>query len=521
MSTSRPLLAALLAAALLPAGRGAAQDRPSEAEIFGSPPAAAPSPPEPAPEKPAPQAEPRPSEQELFGGGSTAPNAQPPPPVGIISGEREDPLKIGGQIYLRLQSQWLEGVQPRDWFLSSPNLVDLFADVRPNDRVRGFVLGRMSYDPTLAPGQSASLFGQPGLTLPSVSASSAANPRAVLDQLWLNFDVLDRRAFLTAGRQHVKWGVGKFWNPTDYLHPVKRDPLAVFDARVGTTMLKLHVPWEKRGWNLYGIGLFEDVAGQPRGTNRVGRIGAGGRAEIVLGTAELGLDALVQDGHQPRFGVDVSGGVGDLDLYAEAALRQGIDGSRWRIGASPTDLADYTRDDPTGFTPQVTLGGSWSAKYSDEDSVTLGAEYFYNDAGYTDAHIYPFLLAGAPEKIPPIPPSTTPTFISRDPFAFRPFYLGKHYAGAYASLPSPGSWNNTTFTLSVLGNLSDQSFIARLDHSVLLLTYLRIETFVAGHFGTKGGEFRLGFDVPASLTGTPIHVPAPVLDLGVAARVSL
>ena len=525
-----PALAAL--AAVLPV-LAAAQDRPSEDELFGAPkkeaPAATPAPEaKPAPPPAAPPASggaARPEEADLFGAPAATAAAQPPPDEGLVAAARrlEDPLKIGGQIYLRAVTEWQEGQAPRDWYFASPNLLDLFADVRPNERVRGFVLGRLSYDPTLASGQASIASTSPGLYLGGSTATTLSNPHAILDQLWLNFDVADRRAFLTAGRQHVKWGVGTFWNPTDYLHPVKRDPLAIYDVRPGTSLVKLHIPWEKRGWNLYGVAVLEDLAGDTtQGVSRLGRIGGGGRAEIVLGTAELGLDALVQDGHHPRFGVDLSGGLGDLDLYAEAALRDGIDGTHWAMGSSPSDLAGYHRDDPTGFTPQVTLGGSWSVKYSDEDSLTVGAEYFYNAAGYADAHIYPFLLYGAPALAPTVPPS----LVQQDPTAYHPFYLGKHYAGAYLNLPNPGSWNNTTFTLSVLGNLSDKSFIARLDHSVLILTYLRIETFVAGHLGTEGGEFRLGFTVPPGLAaylppGVPSSLAAPVLDLGIAARVSL
>jgi hypothetical protein len=80
----------------------------------------------------------------------------------------------------------------------------------------------------------------------------------------------------------------------------------------------------------------------------------------------------------------------------------------------------------------------------------------------------------------------------------------------------------------VLGNVSDRSFVARLDHSLLALTYLRVETFVAGSFGTRGGEFRLGFDVDRSdLTGDPadtgpfLSFPPPVLQAGVALRITL
>jgi hypothetical protein len=508
---------ALLAAALL-ALPAAAQDRPSEDQLFGAP-AAAPSTPADAP-RPAPTGTPRPEEAELFGA-TGSPNALPPPPEGVIPREKADPLQIGGQAYLRLLTQWQKDVKPRDWALSSPNLVDLYLDARPNDRVRAFVLGRMSYDPTLGEAEAA-LPGAPAAEdLAGVLATPRSNPRGVLDQLWVNFDI-GRRVFVTAGKQHVKWGVGKFWNPTDYLHPVKRDPLAVFDARAGTSLLKLHVPWEARGWNLYGVAMLDDAAGGSQAASRLGRIAGGGRLEAVLGSAELGLDALLQDGHRPRFGVDLSAGVWELDLYAEAALRHGVDTPRWREvdPAAASVLDRYRRDDPRGFTPQVVLGGSWTRNYTDEDAFTVGAEYFYDDTGYDSGRLYPVLLA--------VPVAGRllgdPALASQQPFT--PFYLGRHYAGLFATLPKPGPWNDTTLTLSVLGNLSDGSFVARLDHSVLALTYLRVETFVAGHLGHEGGELRLGFDVPPQPLGGNVYtprfvLPAPVLEAGVALRVSL
>jgi hypothetical protein len=171
----------------------------------------------------------------------------------------------------------------------------------------------MRYDPT-APASTPSLASAEQAVLgydPSTGGLTAGvrGPRVVLDQLWVNFDV-DRRIFVTAGKQHVKWGVGKFWNPTDYLHPVPRNPLAVFDERVGTMMVKLHAPWEALGWNAYGVAVLEDISGLEEPTNRLGRVGVGGRVEAVAGTVELGADALAQDGHRPRFGVDASAGSG-------------------------------------------------------------------------------------------------------------------------------------------------------------------------------------------------------------------
>lgn len=508
-------LAAALAVAVPPA---AAQDRPPEEELFGAP--AASPPPAPAPR--AEEAAGRRGEDEaaLFGA-QGSPNALPPPPEGLVARDRDDPLRVGGQAYLRLQLFAQEDTAPEDWPLASPNLLDVYLDVRPNDRVRAFALARTLYDPTLAD----AVAGIPEELVRSLDLEPPPNPRVVLDQLWLNFD-LGRKAFVTAGKQHVKWGVGRFWNPTDFLHRVARDPLDVFDARTGTTMLKVHVPWEARGWNAYGVALVEDPrygGGDAAGT--LGGVLGGGRLEVVLGQVEVGLDALVGEGAKPRWGADVSAGVWELDVHAEAAF--GAARARWRerdpsapLVPAPGQPGRYVLEEPADLAPQVVAGASWSGKYSDEDVVTVGAEWFFQDFAYGDRSVYPFLFAGAPA----LDAGGLP--YRRDPGAFTSFYLGRHYAGAYASLPAPGSWNDTTFTLSAIGNLTDESFIVRLDHSVLALTYLRVETFAAAHLGTRGGEFRLDFDVPPELAGAfgafrAFGVDGPVVDVGIALRVSL
>ena len=429
-----------------------------------------------------------------------------------VLGRTDNPLTIGGVLYLRSNVSAREHTPPSQWSFSIPTLTDVYLDARPTERVRGFVLGRMQFDPTITSGGTAS--GAAGAS----TAASQSNTQVLLDQLWLRFDA-ERTAFFTVGRQHVKWGVGRLWNPTDYLHAVKRDPLAVFDQRTGTTMARVQIPWEQRGWNLYGMAIFEplvtratspfltsasgtsqvtDGSGQG-GSGQLGTLGAGVRAEIVLGSWELGLDGVVQRGIRPRFGVDVSGGIWELDLRGELALRTSSDVPLYR-----GNVASFSTFEPRDRWIQAVGGAEWSHKYSDEDMLTLGVEYYYSSNGYADKAVYPVLLAQN---------------------AFTPFYLGRHYAGTYLSLPRPGSLNLHTITLSALFNLSDKSGVARLDWTVTLLTYLQLELYAQGHMGELGGEFRLQVDVPPQTIGgqtTPaVFVGAPVVDAGVALRINL
>jgi hypothetical protein len=305
---------------------------------------------------------------------------------------------------------------------------------------------------------------------------------------------------------------------------VKRNPLDVFDARPGTTMLKLNVPWEERAWNFYGFAVVEDPN---TATNTLRQVTGAGRAEFVQGAAELGLDVVARRDQKPRFGADLSIGVGDFDLYGDMGLRYGSEITLVRRAANPPppmicdgvmvspDLSQqYETYNPSGIKPQITSGVTWAHKYNDNDVLTIGGEYFYNSVGYSDPKLYPGLLFND---------SHTPQLNF--------FYTGRHYAALFASLPAPYSWNYTTFTLSTISNLSDLSFVSRLDYSLTLLTHLTFEAFAAVHYGHTGGEFRLGFDIPAQQTCDaagnlvtivpPIHQDAPLFDLGLALRLAI
>ena len=544
---------------MLGAGGALAHGRPSDADIFGAPS-------EPATTAAA-TATSTSTASETATATSTSTGAAPAGPVDVRdelnlgdpnAGTRfstevapSDPLKIGGQFYWRAISTGKQGQYPQNWSVSAPALLDVYLDARPNDRVRAYVLGRMSYDPTLAPNgsTSANAGSATAATAGNVSAQqsdflgSAFNqtrgPTVFLDQMWLSADIA-HTVFVTAGKQHVRWGTARFWTPTDYLHMQPRNPLLPFDARAGTTMLKLHVPWEAKGWNFYAYALPEGPAATPT----TGDVSAAARAEVVLGTLEAGLGVFGNRNSKTKFAGDVSFGVWDLDFYGEAALRNAgdVDFVKFRqleFPATPNSDGTYTSTtqppvtiDPTssssivdgffphnrgsGWKPQVTGGVSYTRQYADKDTFTVGAEYFYNGLGYDDPRVYPALVF-LPHSSPLANPATF-------------FYLGKQYLGVYGTAPAPYSWDNTTFTLSTLANLTDKSGITRLDYSLTVLTHLRFEAYGAVHWGQRNGEFRFGIDGSA-LANTHINavdslanklsVQPAIFDLGVGIRVAL
>lgn len=460
------------------------------------PPAAAP------PPKAAPLDAPAGREAALFGDPSVLP---PPALQPTTRAAPADPLSIGGQLYLRAATSFQQGVAADEATLSLPWLIDLWLDAKPNDRVRAMLRTRTRFEPSQAePTDDAA-------TVPGWSMSGPG-PDTDIDQLWVSFDIA-RVAFVTAGRQHVKWGPSRFWSPTDFLHQIRRDPLAPFDARLGTTMVKLQVPWRETGASFTGVALLDSE--EPVG--QLGQAGAAGRVEALVAGAELGLDLVHQQGRHTRLGLDVSTGLGPLDVYAEAALRRGSDDPHWQKAGSFPLAGGKTfvlGAEKQLASPIVggTVGFEWSYKYNDEDVLTVGGEYFYNSQGYDDPDLYPWLILQQglePEKQ-----------------HFVPFYLGRHYAGAFFLLPGPGSWDDTTWVFSTLGNLSDRSFLSRLDFSVLALTHLRVEAYGAVHYGTEGGELRFGLDIPRTeldggLAIPAIDYPPPTWELGVGLRLAI
>lgn len=506
---------------------GAQEARPNEGDLFGAPEAPQPQAEEAQPAAVGPAVPTSSNRDEQMLGQVDAPtqmSAEVAPP---------DPLTIGGLLYLRSQSSSRQGQAPNDWGFSTPTLVDAYFDARPNDRVRGFVLARMSYDPTLPEtatqttinGQVAGTGSPQGSqSLSSLFQQGTRRPRVIIDQLWLRFNVRSR-VFITAGKQHVRWGTARFWAPGDFLHIRRRNPLDVFDARAGTTMLKLHLPVEDLGWNFYAYALTENVDA----TSTVGSVASAARAEFVLGQSELGFGGLLRQGAKPKAQADFSIGLGPVDLYAEVALRYGSEIDRvryapmaalpvferrpaweseaqWRqqnLAATVDALFPAYRK--RGIQPQTVAGLTYSVQYADRDVLSFGAEYFYNPLGYDSPRDYPGLVL----------PRSAPL---ADPATF--FYLGRHYGAIFATMPAPFNLDLHTFTVSTIGNLSDQSFISRFDYSYTLLTHMRLEAFTSVRYGRQEGEFRFGTG-NLSVGSETFSLKPSLFDVGLALRVSI
>jgi hypothetical protein len=491
-----------------------AQEDPREAEMFGTPD--------------------DPRETEMFGDPDEEPKQPADPTVlerydaeegaredalfgGRYDGDRltdretelltREKLQVGGMLYLRYTASGYSGDE-FDPAATMPNLLDLYVDGRPNDRLRGFVKGRLHFDPvtsTAFPGMpqgavekiqayANTLKEQPGVPQEALEQLDALTrkpdpARVALDQFWLKFD-LARRLYVTVGKQPIHWGTTRVWNPVDVVNSTRREPLALFDERTGVTALKLHLPIESIAWNVVGLLLLDDA-------DAMSEIGAALRLETVFSTVEMGLSGMVRNERQadgsdllvPKIGLDFSAGIWDFDLTGEVAASF----------EDKTRLGDFALGDRE-LLLQAAAGLQYTLKYSAEDFLVAGIEYFFNPDGYSDKSTYASLY-------------TTPG-------AFTPFYLGQHYGACFVSLPGPGTWDYTSFTLSNVANFSDGSMVSRFDFSVTVLTYLSIQTYAQVHLGEEGGEFRFKLDEAALFPDSP-EIPAPLFTVGLNLRIDI
>ncbi len=387
----------------------------------------------------------RPSESEMFGGTSTTATPGPTPaasnpdtmagkPNNLLTSAEEN-TQIGGTLSTEADYYLQKGTSLNQDVISNPNILFLYLDSKLENDNRVFVRLRTFYDPT-------------GVSSGSVTASSYVNPYGFGQQNSDNLSVqlqelrisanLAHEIFLTIGRQKVKYGAAKFFNPTDFLNSQPYDFFLPSDERTGVDMVMAQIPSGTA--NLYLTGLpGNPTNGNPAGGYFRGEVGYDSFGFLESG--EISLSGYLPKGQSGRGGFDISQGIGDLDAYFEGAAGQNSSGN-WE-GAFST-------------------GASWEVRYADEQTqtVTLEAEYAS----------YPTLSAGS-------------SFESYSSTQFGIFAL---------DLASPFKWTDMTFAETNLYDFNGQSGYSRLDVICQFTNRIDGRVYASAPWGNTGGTFDQG-----------------------------
>lgn len=356
----------------------------------------------------------------------------------------QDRLKIGGTLWSEVDYYHFGSPSTVSSFFLAPSNLFLYMDGRLKNDVRGYAKLRTIYEPT-ATGSINPFTG-------------VATRETTLDlqELKVMFSA-GKKVFFTAGKQKIKWGSGKFWNPTDFLNNDLRNFLYAVDLRSGLPQLKTHVPVGSA--NLYLVQGFENA-------NAIHKVRNSLRAEVPIGTAEIAVSASQRTGTEPIFGLDVSSALWEFDVYAEMAYSAG--------NAKTFYSSAGTTTDPRRPQWDWSLGLQWELPYADNDTFAVNLEYFRNGLGYTNTSDYPYVIAGG---------------------GYEAFRLSQQYGLLMLYLPNPGSWNRVTFSLFNIVNLTDFSATSRIAVLFQLLDELSLDVAVGAHYGNGNGEFMYGGQV--------------------------
>ena len=403
------------------------------------------------------------------------------------SNSEKDRLSIGGSVQAEYTDAVNEGSndygsENEDKF-TNPYTLYLYFDGRLRHDIRGFATMKTVYDPSYNDANDDS--GDDSAT----TEQTRVKPDHIVstfDELKLMFNV-KKRVYLTLGKQKIKWGAAKFWNPTDLINSSKRDFLKSEDERAGVPLAKIHIPISDA--NFYAIGLFDHA-------DKTSQIGYAGRFEIPLKSSEFSLSALGHKNKKTLYAADFSAGIGDFDVYGETVFSKGSNTvkyralSSWPVTSVPSTSATtasfepcipnsnypylvpceaYTEDDKT--ITKYTAGISYEHSYLDKDTFTIFLEYFHNDEGYEDEKDYLIVLQNN---------------------AYQPFYLGTRYGMVSFYIPSPGDLNDWTFTVFNICNLDDGTYLSRLHTSVIAMQDLTVTGAIGHYYGNPDGELRLG-----------------------------
>lgn len=335
-----------------------------------------------------------------------------------------DRLKMGGYLQAEWMAYQLENSAMQD-YVTSPMTLELYLDAQMKNDVRAFFKGRLLHDSSVDESVASPITGGP-----------QKQNTSYLDEMKISFNT-QKKIFWTVGRQKIKWGASKFWNPTDFINMQKRDFLRQEDLRTGVSMIKAHVPW--RASNFYLIGVNEAA-------NESSQNGVAGRLEIPIQTSEWTLSAYSRKGQKTKLGSDISFALKDFDFYLEGAQ---------------TDLG----------TDKSTSGGlSYEFKYNDDDTASIGLEGFWQENGASDKSEYQSrLVAGQ----------------------FVPFQVGKSYASASLYMMKPGSWNDSNVLFFAILNNTDQSQYYRVTWIYTGISDLQWTVALGGRTGSTGSEMKL------------------------------
>ncbi len=305
-------------------------------------------------------------------------------------------------------------------------------------------------------------------------------PNISVYALYANFS-RDDALFFSFGKQPLRLGVGRFFQPADDLVSLSEIDVSDPDAeREGPLAFTALWPIPR---TLSSVALWTVF---PKGAEKPEDIMYAAKAKHFFGDTELALAAAYKYDAPPSAFLMLNSGLWDLNVFGEAQLKYGSERTflEPRAVAFP-GLEFEAVEYPDRFFATATLGASY---LNQESNLTVMAQYLWNGEAQTEATVAEaFAHYGAQTAFVELG-----TFPDESLFALDSLRWSRHYAAASVSLGELFGAEDLSASITAMANLSDLSGFALPQLSYRFFDYLSASLSARFTFGEEGDEFTMG-----------------------------
>lgn len=415
----------------------------------------------------------------------------------------DDPLIIGGDLSLAIPVLFAEPGENYDTIFDNTTIFGtplsggISFNYRPSDIIRGYFDMELSYTPR---------YYDKILTNEWVSDEFIIE----LDEMFLDINA-NLYAFFRLGKQHIKWGTGTRWNPTDFINTERKDPLEPDTERNGITGIDISVPiWRFNIRSFIGLESLKDISDISLSLN----------TKFKYKKFTTSLSTHIENGKVPLYGYDTWLGAefwgGTWEFIGEMSFSMGTNKKMvafddTRLGLDVTQIGTIMSD-PTLVTDEqkqealqnymaennkfyayspgldkpffnIVGGITYTPNNPPEwlaEMFTVNIEYYFNGEGYhspdkeTGLNLVPYsYLLGLTQE------------------------TGRHYGGISILMTEPFTLEDFSFTANYLMNFSDLSSMLFVSVSYSGIKYLSFSVYAKANFGKPGTEFYFASPVTA------------------------
>lgn len=319
------------------------------------------------------------------------------------------------------------------------------------------------------------------LAYPFALASSGGPsvPNLAVYALYANFS-WDDSLFFSFGKQPLRLGVGRFFQPADDLVSLSEidvsDPEAEREGPLAFTAL-WPIPRTLSNVSLWTV--------FPKGASKPEDVMYAAKAKHFFGDTELALAAAYKYDAPPSAFLLLNSGLWDLNVFGEAQLKYG---SERTFLEARTVAFPGLEFEAVKYADRLFATATLGASYLNQDSnLSVLAQYLYNGEAQSGATVAEAFAHYAAQTVL----DGLGTYPDDTLFALDALRWSRHYAAASISLGELFGAEDLSASLTAMANLSDLSGFAMPQVSYRFFDYLSASLSARFTFGEEGDEFTM------------------------------